>query len=107
MSVNTRFARLTWGLLAVAGANVLAAVPAHAQNVAPVISGTPPTSAYVGTQYDFTATATDANGDKISWNASGLPRWAFFDKRIGRVYGTPGSRDAGSSSAVTVTASDG
>ena len=94
-------------LVAIVAVNLLCIGAAHAQNVAPVISGTPPTSATPGQAYSFQPTASDANGDRISFGATGVPRWARFDRKSGRLYGTPARRDAGKSSNIKISVSDG
>ena len=80
---------------------------AHAQNVAPVITGSPATTAATGQEYSFTPSASDADGDTLSFGVGGLPRWASFDKRTGRLYGRPGSRYIGTSRAISIAVSDG
>ena len=94
-------------LSAVILGNLPGIAPAAAQNVAPVISGSPATNVIVGQRYDFRPTATDANGDALSFRAYGLPRWARFERHTGRVYGTPGRRDTGTSRRITISVSDG
>ena len=94
-------------LVAIVAVNLLGIGAAHAQNVAPVISGTPPTTAAPGQAYLFQPTASDANGDRISYGATGVPRWARFDRKSGRLYGTPTQRDLGKSSTVRISVSDG
>jgi hypothetical protein len=94
-------------LVVIVAVNLLCIGAAHAQNVAPVISGTPPTTATPGEAYLFQPTASDANGDRISFGATGVPRWARFDRKSGRLYGTPTRRDAGKSSNVRISVSDG
>jgi hypothetical protein len=80
---------------------------AYAQNVVPTIQGSPPTTASVGQDYFFIPTASDANGDKLAFGIGGKPRWASFDKRTGRLYGRPGSRDIGQSRVISIAVSDG
>ena len=94
-------------LSAVILGNLPVIAPAAAQNVAPVISGSPATNVIVGQRYDFRPTVTDANGDALSFRAYGLPRWARFERHTGRVYGTPGRRDTGTSRRITISVSDG
>ena len=94
-------------LVAIVAVNLLGIGAAHAQNVAPVISGTPSTTATPGQAYMFQPTASDPNGDRISYGATGVPRWARFDRKSGRLYGTPTQRDAGKSSNVKISVSDG
>ena len=62
---------------------------ASAQNRAPVISGTPPTSVTVGTVYSFTPTASDPDGQALKFNINWKPSWASFNKSTGRLSGTP------------------
>lgn len=101
------FHRLTIVLFALAGMGTASA--AWAQNVAPTITGTPSATVGVGSQYLFTPTASDANGDPLSFSISGLPRWASFDRTTGRLYGQPSSLPNGGSvsKSITITVSDG
>jgi hypothetical protein len=94
-------------LVAIVAVNLLGIGAAHAQNVAPVISGSPSTTATPGQAYMFQPTASDPNGDRISFGATGVPRWARFDRKSGRLYGTPTRRDLGKSSNVKISVSDG
>jgi hypothetical protein len=93
--------------VAIVAVNLLGIGAAHAQNVAPVISGSPSTTATPGQAYMFQPTASDPNGDRISFGATGVPRWARFDRKSGRLYGTPTRRDLGKSSNVKISVSDG
>jgi len=89
------------------GMGLLLGAAAQAQNVAPVISGTPPTIAPPGVRYQFQPTASDANGDRLAFGVSGKPGWANFDKRSGRLYGTPSKKHLGKSWSVRIAVSDG
>ena len=93
-------------LLALVGALLLSGT-ARAQNVAPVISGTPPTTATPGQLYSFKPTAWDANRDRLTFSASGVPQWARFDRGTGTLSGTPSARYAGRSYAVQISVTDG
>jgi hypothetical protein len=62
---------------------------AWAQNRAPVISGTPPTTATVGRVYSFTPTASDPDGQVLTFRINWKPTWASFSKTTGRLSGTP------------------
>ena len=88
-----------------------AALPAFALTVTaprpPVISGTPGKAAQVGAAYSFRPTATDPNGSALVYTVAGKPSWATFDPTTGTLSGTPTSSDAGSSSVITITATDG
>jgi hypothetical protein len=74
---------------------------------APVISGTPSTSAAVGRSYDFLPAASDVDGDSLSFSATNVPRWASFSRKTGQLTGMPATRDVGTSRAITITVSDG
>jgi hypothetical protein len=76
-------------------------------NSPPVISGTPPTSVTAGDAYSFTPSASDADGDSLSFSVSGLPSWASFDSATGGMTGNPGSGDVGSYGSIVITVSDG
>ena len=72
-------------------------------NAPPVIEGSPEISATAGTQYSFTPTASDTNGDPLEFRVWNLPSWATFES--GRLSGTP--TEAGVSAEVVVSVSDG
>lgn len=76
-------------------------------NLAPVISGTPPTSATVASAYSFTPTASDPDGDTLTFSATNVPSWASFNTATGQLSGTPASGDIGTNSGIVITASDG
>jgi hypothetical protein len=76
-------------------------------NRAPLISGTPATSVEEGSDYSFTPTADDADGDSLSFSVENLPYWATFNSGTGRVSGTPDSNAAGTYSDLIIRVSDG
>jgi hypothetical protein len=76
-----------------------------APNVAPVISGTPGTTARTGTAYAFRPTASDANNDPLTFSVSGLPSWATFSPTTGQIAGTPTT--TGTYSNIIIRVSDG
>ncbi|MFQ6005670.1 MAG: putative Ig domain-containing protein [Woeseia sp.] len=84
----------------------IASDPAAGNN-APVISGSPPTTATVGNHYSFRPTAQDADGDTLSFSIRNKPAWASFDGLTGRLSGTPTSNDVGSHGAIVISVSDG
>ena len=69
------------------------------------ISGTPPTSATVGSTYSFTPTATDSAGLKPSFSVTGKPSWATFSTSTGQLTGKPTA--AGKYSNIGISAYDG
>jgi hypothetical protein len=74
-------------------------------NRAPTISGTPATTATVGTTYSFQPTASDPDGDTLAWSISNPPSWATFNTATGRLSGTPTA--AGTASNIVISVSDG
>ena len=75
-------------------------------NRAPVISGTPAASVAEESAYVFQPTASDADGDNLTYSISSQPSWASFSTGTGRLSGTPKNGDAGSYSNITITVSD-
>ncbi len=76
-------------------------------NQAPTISGVPDSGATEGSSYSFTPSASDADGDNLTFAVSNKPTWASFDTQSGRLAGTPDSGDAGSYDNISITVSDG
>jgi hypothetical protein len=72
---------------------------------APSISGTPITTATIGTAYSFKPNAMDMDGDALTFSITGRPAWATLDKATGRLYGTP--TVAGTYSGIEIAVSDG
>jgi Putative Ig domain len=71
------------------------------------ISGTPATSATVGSAYKFQPSATDSAGKTLSFSVSNKPSWATFSIASGLLSGTPTSAQAGTYSNILISASDG
>ena len=76
-------------------------------NSAPRISGTPPTSAKVNQAYSFQPTASDPDGDKLTFQIANKPAWATFDSTTGRLSGTPSSSYTGSFADIRISVTDG
>lgn len=87
--------------------NILVSGSGGGTNSAPVISGTPPKTATVGTPYSWTPTASDPNSDPLTFSISGKPAWAAFDSKTGRLYGTPSASYAGTTSSSKISVTDG
>ena len=79
----------------------------NAANHAPSISGTPPTYAREGQVYDFKPSASDPDGDALSFTIANRPAWATFNTLTGRLTGTPGAGTVGSYSNITIRVTDG
>ena len=78
-----------------------------AVNHAPTISGTPVTVAKTSVAYYFQPTASDVDGDTLTFQISGRPSWASFNASNGALYGTPGDSAAGTYSGIQIRVSDG
>ncbi|MBA1330769.1 hypothetical protein QQ73_06235, partial [Candidatus Endoriftia persephone str. Guaymas] len=76
-------------------------------NRAPLISGTPVSSVAVNSTFNFTPTASDADGDQLSFNVTNLPSWAVFAPENGTITGTPSSNDLGLYQNVRIGVFDG
>lgn len=60
-----------------------------ASNSAPTIGGTAATSVRESTAYTFAPTASDANGDALTFQIQNKPAWATFNTVTGQLSGTP------------------
>ena len=76
-------------------------------NSAPTISGSPDTQIAHGEFFGFTPTASDNDGDALTFSISGRPAWASFNPSTGALTGTPGVEHIDSSSQIRITVSDG
>jgi cytochrome c peroxidase len=74
-------------------------------NIAPTISGNPPTIAKLGYNYTFTPTASDDNDDSLTFSITNKPDWATFDTNTGRLSGTPNA--TGNYTGIEISVSDG
>ncbi|MBN1239296.1 MAG: putative Ig domain-containing protein [Gammaproteobacteria bacterium] len=76
-------------------------------NHTPLLSGTPPTTVLQGDPYDFRPSASDPDGDALTFSIQNRPSWASFSTSTGRLSGTPGAGDVGTSSNVRISVTDG
>lgn len=76
-------------------------------NSPPTISGTPPTRVTAGQAYAFQPSASDPNGNTLTFTVSNKPSWAVFRQSTGRLSGSPGAGDVGTFSGITIAVSDG
>lgn len=74
-------------------------------NRSPLISGTPATTARVGTAYSFKPTASDPEGRALTFSIRNKPTWASFNTSTGQLSGTPTA--AGTFASIMIVASDG
>ena len=57
--------------------------------------------------YSFTPTASDPEGNPLSFSVMGAPAWASLNASTGRLSGTPGPNDVGTTEGIVITVSDG
>jgi hypothetical protein len=76
-------------------------------NSVPEISGTPAGSVAEDSAYAFLPSASDADGDNLSFSISNRPSWASFNSATGRLSGTPNNDHVGTYENITITVSDG
>ncbi len=76
-------------------------------NADPVIEGDPATSIEAGQPYAFTPTASDANGDALTFTVANAPSWSAFDSATGTLSGTPSDTDVGTDTNIVIAVSDG
>lgn len=76
-------------------------------NSAPIISGAPAAATTQGSPYDFLPTASDPDGDALSFTVQNAPPWASFDPKTGELSGSPSAADVGGYSNITISVSDG
>jgi hypothetical protein len=76
-------------------------------NRAPTISGSPPTSARASQPYAFRPSASDLDGNSLTFRIQGMPAWATFDSLDGTLSGTPAASDVGATSSIVISVSDG
>ncbi len=81
--------------------------PPTTSNNAPVISGAPSNAVVVSNAYSFTPSASDPDGDTLSFNVQNKPAWASFNGTTGALTGTPSPGDVGNYSNIGISVSDG
>jgi len=83
------------------------AIDVTTANSPPTISGSPPRTVTIGQSYSFTPTATDEDGDTLTFSISNKPSWASFDPATGMLSGAPVDADAGQYGNIVITVTDG
>jgi hypothetical protein len=107
--ILTLAALLLSGCLGGSGGDAAPAVepPPVNTNSAPRISGNPATAVTVGDAYSFAPTASDADGDSLTYSIANMPDWASFDSATGELSGQPTLGDIGTYSNISISVSDG
>ena len=76
-------------------------------NRAPVIAGSPTGTVTAGQAYRFVPSASDPDGDALTFRISNKPAWASFNTATGELSGTPDSTAVGTYANIQVSVSDG
>ncbi len=76
-------------------------------NNKPTITGSAPTEAPPGSAYSFSPTASDADGDTLTFEILHMPSWASFDSQYGTLSGMPTMNDVGTYRDIVISVSDG
>jgi hypothetical protein len=99
--------------ISVSDGSLSAALPAFnivvsaSANKAPTITGNPPTTATIGAAYSFRANGADADGNALTYSINKTPAWATFNTANGTLSGTPAAGNAGTTSDIVISVSDG
>ena len=81
--------------------------PTVSTNRAPTILGAPASSVTTGQTYSFQPTASDPDGQRLTYSITNPPGWASFNTATGRLTGTPSSAQTGTFTGIVITVSDG
>ena len=76
-------------------------------NAPPTITGSPATGVKAGQEYSFRPTASDADGDSLTYSIGNKPAWLNFSFTTGQLLGTPSDAQVGTYSNIRITVSDG
>jgi hypothetical protein len=76
-------------------------------NRAPTISGSPATSVLVNGTYTFQPSASDPDGNTLTFSIQNRPSWATFNTATGALGGIPAVADVGTFSNIVISVTDG
>lgn len=76
-------------------------------NTAPQINGSPQLVAVMSDTYGFSPSASDGDGDALTFSIRNKPSWASFDTVTGRLEGIPQFGDLGTYDGIEISVSDG
>jgi hypothetical protein len=82
-------------------------IEVNSVNHAPAVFGDYPTSIDQDQNYDYTPSATDSDGDSLTFSIQNKPAWATFETATGQLSGTVSDSDVGLYSNIQVTVTDG
>ncbi|MEI8608726.1 putative Ig domain-containing protein [Enterovibrio sp. Hal110] len=75
-------------------------------NNPPIITGTPTTSVNEGDNYSFTPSASELDGDTLTFSITNKPDWLSFDPTNGAISGTPTHSDVGIAASLQISVKD-
>lgn len=81
--------------------------PGGSGNQAPTISGNPSSAVIAGSDYSFTPTASDPDGDQLTFSILNKPDWATFESNTGSLSGRADAGFEGIYANIRITVSDG
>ena len=70
-------------------------VSAAITDAPPTINGSPATSVSAGSAYSFTPSASDPEGNALTFSIQNQPSWANFNSGTGELFGTPVAANIG------------
>lgn len=76
-------------------------------NNAPTISGSPAPAVNVDESWSFAPTASDVDGDALTFSVDNAPGWMSLDPGTGLLQGTPSAANVGVYDNIVLTVSDG
>ena len=76
-------------------------------NLPATVGGTPGTQVQSGQLYSFTPSASDPDGDTLTFSVRNKPSWAIFSASSGQLSGTPSSAQVGTYPNIVISVSDG
>src|SRR5581483_9286649 len=71
------------------------------------VTGSPASSAVVGTPYSFSPSVNAPTGSTLTYSIQNKPAWASFDSGSGTLSGTPDAASVGTYSNIVISASNG
>jgi hypothetical protein len=86
---------------------VLSSLMSAAHAAAPKIGGTPVTTGTVGVTYSWAPSASDADGNALTFSIANKPGFAGFDSKTGRLYGVAFAEHARTWSGIVISVTDG
>ncbi|MBE9179966.1 DUF4347 domain-containing protein [Oculatella sp. LEGE 06141] len=82
-------------------------ITVNAVNDAPTITGTPKLSIDEEFSYEFIPFAQDVDSSSLTFSIQNKPIWATFDPATGKLSGTPVQGNAGTTTDIVISVSDG